>query len=180
MQEAQERLAGAPADLAREAQRLRRAELVGASRRRERRRRRRRGTIRRRARAAPSALARPRRSSVAVNSATERSKCVAAGALIAADVVRHREQVHRLGDAAAVAEPLEDRERLLVMREPRLRLLEVDVPVADAIQAARDERRRRRSRAPRRARRGGSRRRASSRAPPTACPARGAPPSRAR
>ena len=39
----------------------------------------------------------------------------------------------------SVAEPLEDRERFLVVREAGLRLLEVHVPVADAIEAARDE-----------------------------------------
>ena len=61
-------------------------------------------------------------------------------ALIAGDVMRHREQVHRLGDAALVAEPLEQRERFLVMRQAGARLVEVDVPVADAVQAARHER----------------------------------------
>jgi hypothetical protein len=56
-------------------------------------------------------------------------------------VVRHRQQVHRLGDPAAVAGALEDRERLVVVRDPRVRLLAVDVPVPDAVEAARDERR---------------------------------------
>ena len=54
--------------------------------------------------------------------------------------MRHRDQIDRLRDAGAVAESLEDRERFLVMRETGLRLLEVDVPVADAIEAARHER----------------------------------------
>jgi len=55
-------------------------------------------------------------------------------------VVRHRDQVDGLGDAARVGRALEGRERFLVVREPGQWLLEVHVPVADAIQAARDER----------------------------------------
>jgi hypothetical protein len=57
------------------------------------------------------------------------------GALVAGDVVRHGEQVHRFRDTVGITEALEDRERLLVVRQPRPRLLDVHVPVADAIEA---------------------------------------------
>ena len=60
-------------------------------------------------------------------------------ALGSGDVMRHREQVHRLGDAALVPGGFEDRECFIVMRNSRARIFAIDEPVADAVQAARNE-----------------------------------------
>ena len=57
------------------------------------------------------------------------------------DAGRHAEEVDRLRHTACVVESLEERERFLVAEQCRGRLLEIDVPVCDAIEAARDQQR---------------------------------------
>jgi hypothetical protein len=61
----------------------------------------------------------------------------AAARHVAGDEVRHRDQIHRLRHTGAVAGLTEARERGLVVRERGRRLLEVDVPVRDTVQAPR-------------------------------------------
>jgi hypothetical protein len=136
---AQERLAGAPADVARETERLWCAKLVGNGGAHERRGRRHvEGPTGESEHAERVGEAAPvvRRAEQCDGAVEVRRRRV----LIAADVVCHRDQVHRLAHAAAVAEPLEYDERFLVVREAGLRLVEVDVPVADAVETSREER----------------------------------------
>jgi hypothetical protein len=55
-------------------------------------------------------------------------------------VVRHRDEIDALGDSGSVAESLEDRQCLGVVWKAGVRVVEIRVPIANAIQAPRHER----------------------------------------
>ena len=54
-------------------------------------------------------------------------------------MVRHRQQIDGLGDAATVIDALEDRQRLVVARDSRMWVFAVDMPVPNPIQAMGNE-----------------------------------------
>ena len=69
-----------------------------------------------------------------------RSKYSAARNLIGRDVTGDAQQVECLGNPAAVAELLEDRQRATMAVERAIGLLHVHLPVTEPVQAVRDAR----------------------------------------